>query len=117
MLLPAGRSGPAFLVLHNYHVIRTYNSSDSYALAISHLSDRLRGGAAIKTAWPTSDPGLTRKQRLELQILLLRAGYDIGEADGKIGPVTRAAIREAEKKFGLPVTGRPGTKIYKALGG
>ncbi len=117
LLLPAGRNGPAFLVLHNYHVTRTYNSSDAYALAISHLSDRLRGGGEIKTAWPTSDPGLTRKQRLELQILLLRAGYEIGEADGKIGPVTRAAIREAEKKLGMPVTGRPGTKIYKALGG
>ena len=117
LLLPAGRNGPAFLVLHNFHVIRTYNSNDAYALAISHLSDRLNGAGPIKTPWPTDDPGLTRAQRLELQILLLRAGYDIGEADGKIGPVTRAAIRKAEKSFGMPVTGRPGKKIYKALGG
>jgi len=117
LLLPARKNGPAFLIRHNFNVIRTYNSNDAYALAISHLSDRLRGGGAIKAAWPTSDPGLTRAQRLELQILLLRAGYDIGEADGKIGPVTRAAIKQAEKQFGLPVTGRPGRKIYKALGG
>lgn len=117
LMLPAGVNGPAFLVQHNYDVIRTYNSSDAYALAISHLSDRLKGGGPVQTAWPTNDPGLTRQQRLELQILLLRAGYDIGEADGKVGPVTRAAIREAEKKFGMPVTGRPGMKIFKALGG
>lgn len=117
LLLPAGRNGPAFLVQHNFHVIRTYNSNDAYALAISHLSDRLKGGGPIAARWPTDDPGLTRHQRLELQILLLRAGFDIGEADGKVGPATRAAIREAEKRFGMPVTGRPGMKIYKALGG
>jgi len=117
LLLPAGQSGPAFLVLRNFSVIRTYNSHDAYALAISHLSDRLKGGKPIKAVWPTSDPGLTRAQRLQLQILLLRAGYDIGEADGKIGPATRGAIKQAEAKFGLPVTGRPGMKIYQALGG
>ncbi|HSM40066.1 MAG TPA: lytic murein transglycosylase [Afifellaceae bacterium] len=117
LLLPAGKSGPALLVTHNFNVIRTYNSHDAYALAISHLSDRLRGGKPIHAAWPTSDPGLTRSQRLQLQILLLRAGYDIGEADGKIGPATRAAIKKAEAQFGLPVTGRPGMKIYRALGG
>jgi len=117
LLLPAGKSGPAFLVRRNFNVIRTYNNHDAYALAISHLSDRLKGGKSIRTPWPTSDPGLTRAERLQLQILLLRAGYDIGEADGKIGPVTRAAIKKAEAKAGLPVTGRPGLKIYMALGG
>ncbi len=117
LLLPAGKNGPAFLIRHNFNVIRTYNSNDAYALAISHLSERLKGGGPIKTAWPTRDPGLTRSERLQLQILLLRAGYDIGEADGKIGPATRAAIKKAEQRFGLPVTGRPGGKIYKALGG
>jgi lytic murein transglycosylase len=117
LLLPAGKSGPAFLVRRNFNVIRTYNNHDAYALAISHLSDRLKGGKSIQAPWPTSDPGLTRAERLQLQILLLRAGYDIGEADGKIGPVTRAAIKKAEAKAGLPVTGRPGLKIYQALGG
>ena len=48
--------------------------------------------APIAARWPTNDPGLTRAQRLQLQILLLKAGYDIGEADGKIGPVRWFAI-------------------------
>ncbi|MGI9462325.1 MAG: lytic murein transglycosylase, partial [Aestuariivirgaceae bacterium] len=88
LLLPAGRNGPAFIVFSNFNAIYSYNAAESYALAISHLSDRLRGRGAIQKGWPTRDPGLTRAQRLELQKRLIRAGYDIGEADGRIGPIT-----------------------------
>ena len=117
LILPAGTKGPAFLVFGNFNALYSYNAAESYALAISHLSERLKGGRPIATPWPTSDPGLSRAQRLDLQKLLIRHGYDIGEADGRIGPVTRAAIKKAEAKFGMPQTGRPGTKIYRALGG
>ncbi|NRG18140.1 lytic murein transglycosylase [Rhizobiales bacterium] len=117
LLLPAGRNGPAFLVFRNFNAIYSYNVAVSYALAISHLSDRLKGGGEFQTPWPTNDPGLSRAQRLQLQKLLLRAGYDIGEPDGKVGPATRAGIKQAEARFGMPQTGRPGTKIYRALGG
>ncbi|HSG95161.1 MAG TPA: peptidoglycan-binding protein, partial [Afifellaceae bacterium] len=117
LLLPAGAKGPTFLVFSNFNALYSYNAAESYALAIGHLSDRLKRGRPIATPWPTSDPGLSRAQRLDLQKLLIRHGYDIGEADGRIGPVTRAAIKKAEAKFGMPQTGRPGTKIYRALGG
>lgn len=117
LLVPAGSNGPAFLVTRNFDALYSYNVAESYALAIGHLADRLRGESAIMTAWPTDDPGLSRAERLELQKLLLRAGYDIGEADGRIGPITKAAIKKAEAKAGMPATGRPGRKIYRALGG
>jgi len=71
----------------------------------------------LRTPWPTDDPGLSRAQRLQLQKLLIARGYNIGEADGKIGPATREAIADAERRLGLPATGRAGTKIYRALGG
>ncbi|TCT11936.1 lytic murein transglycosylase [Tepidamorphus gemmatus] len=117
LLLPAGPNGPAFLVFPNFDAIYSYNRAESYALAISHLADRLAGYPAFRTPWPTDDPGLSRAQRLHLQKLLLARGYDIGEADGKIGPATRAAIADAEKRLGMPETGRAGMKIYRALGG
>jgi lytic murein transglycosylase len=117
LLLPAGARGPGFLVFRNFDAIYAYNQAESYALAISHLADRLAGYPTLRTPWPTDDPGLSRAERLHLQKLLLAQGYDIGEADGKIGPITRAAIAEAEKKAGLPPTGRAGRKIYRALGG
>jgi lytic murein transglycosylase len=117
LLLPAGKNGPAFLVYKNFDALFTYNAAESYALAIGHLGDRLKGGKPFVTPYPTDDLGLSRAQRTELQRLLLKAGYDIGTADGKIGPVTVAAIKEAQKKHGLKATGRPSMKIYKALGG
>lgn len=117
LLLPAGPNGPGFLVFRNFDAIYAYNLAESYALAISHLADRLAGYPALRTPWPTDDPGLSRAERLHLQKLLIANGYDIGEADGKVGPMTRAGIAEAEKDRGMTPTGRPGRKIYRALGG
>lgn len=113
----AGRNGPAFLTFRNFDAVFAYNHAESYALAITHLADRLAGGGPIRARWPTDDPGLSRAQRLQLQKLLIARGYDVGEPDGKIGKQSRAAIRQAEAKLGMKVTGRAGRKIYRALGG
>jgi lytic murein transglycosylase len=117
LLLPAGPNGPGFLVFRNFDAIYAYNQAESYALAISHLADRLAGYPALRTPWPTDDLGLSRAERLELQRLLLANGFYEGEVDGKIGPITRAAIAEAERSLGWPATGRPGSKLLRALGG
>jgi lytic murein transglycosylase len=117
LLRPAGRGGPAFLVSRNFDVLYSYNAAESYGLAIAHLSDRLRGKGAFTTAWPTSDPGLSRAERKRLQELLIAQGLYKGEADGRMGPLTAAAIREAEKKAGMKPTGRPGERILKTLAG
>ena len=117
LLRPAGKSGPAFLVSRNFDALYSYNAAESYALAISHLSDRLKGRGALKTAWPTDDPGLNRAQRKRLQELLIAKGYYKGDADGRIGPLTIVAIKAAQKKAGLKPTGRPGTRILKVLAG
>jgi lytic murein transglycosylase len=115
LLLPAGPRGPGFLTFRNFDAIYAYNNADSYALAIAHLADRVAGRPPFETPWPTDDPGLSRAERLDLQKLLLAKGFDVGEADGKIGPATRAAIAEAEKSYGLPPTGRAGRTIYRKL--
>ncbi len=116
VLLPAGAKGPAFLVFRNFDAIYSYNAAESYALAIATLSDRLRGGAALVTPWPTDDPGLGRGERKQLQQLLLARGHAIGEADGMIGTLTRRAIVLEQQRLGLqPQDGRAGQKILEAL--
>lgn len=115
LLLPAGKRGPAFLVFRNFEAIYAYNHAESYALAISHLADRIAGRPRFRTAWPTDDPGLSRAQRRELQRRLLALGHDIGKVDGRIGPITRAAIRKEQARLGMKPTGRAGLKIYRAL--
>jgi len=115
LLMPAGRNGPTFLVFKNYDAAYSYNGADSYALAISLLSDRLRGRPGVQGEWPTDDLPLSREQRRELQRLLIARGYNVGEPDGAVGSLTRAAIRDVEAKIGMPPTGRPGEKVLRAL--
>ncbi len=117
LLRPAGADGPAFLTFRNFDALYAYNHAESYALAVAHLADRLAGRGRFRAAWPTDDPGLSRIERKRLQELLIAEGYNPGEPDGKIGPKSRAAIREAERDLGLPVTGRAARRIFTALGG
>ncbi|MFZ5673085.1 MAG: lytic murein transglycosylase [Pseudomonadota bacterium] len=117
LIRPTGKSGPAFLVSRNFDALFSYNAAESYALAIGYLSDRLAGKPALKTPWPTDDPGLSRVERKRLQELLIQHGYYEGEADGRIGPITVAAIKEAQKKAGMKPNGRPSKRILKALAG
>ena len=115
LILPAGAGGPAFVVLRNFDAIHAYNAAESYALAIAHLSDRLRGAGPFATRWPTDDPGLSRLERRELQTLLLDRGHAIGEADGLIGTLTRRAIRDEQARLGLGQDGRAGTRLLRTL--
>jgi lytic murein transglycosylase len=115
LLLPAGPEGPAFIVFRNFDALFSYNAAESYAFAIALLSDRLRGGGPIRTAWPTDDPGLSRAERRDIQRLLAERGYDIGEPDGIIGQRTREAIKSFQASVGLPVDGHAGTKVLNAL--
>jgi hypothetical protein len=100
LLIPAGLQGPGFLMLRNFRVIMRYNPSEAYALAIGHLADRLRGGGPFAQAWPRYERVLSRGERLELQQLLERRGYNVGEPDGQLGARTRAAIRDFQTRAG-----------------
>jgi lytic murein transglycosylase len=115
LLAPAGFNGPAFLVTSNFEAIYSYNASESYALAIAYLSDRLAGGGPFTTPWPTDNPGLSRAERRELQKLLISRGYDVGEPDGAVGKKTKDAIADFESKNGLDRDGRPSLKVIEAL--
>ena len=100
LLVPAGVQGPGFLMLHNFRVLMRYNPAEAYALAIGHLADRLAGGGPFVQHWPRYEPALSRGERLQLQVLLARRGYDVGEADGRLGAKTRAAIRAFQARNG-----------------
>ena len=116
VLLPAGREGPALLVFRNYDAIYSYNAAESYALAIATLADRLRGAAGLRTAWPTDDPGLGRRERRQLQALLVARGHDIGAVDGMIGTASRRAIQAEQARLGWSTQdGRAGRRILQAL--
>jgi lytic murein transglycosylase len=115
LLLPAGVNGPAFIVYGNFDSIYGYNAAESYALAIAHLADRLRGGGPFATPWPTDDAGLSRAERRELQTLLLARGHAIGEVDGVLGAASRAAIKAEQARLNMNADGRAGQKLLVRL--
>jgi len=117
LLLPTGTRGPAFIVFKNFDVIHSYNRSESYALAIAYLADRLRGGQPIQASWPTDDPILSREERREVQQLLIARGFLNGEADGIIGSRTVAAIKAFQASAGLASDGYASGRLLKALRG
>ena len=92
ILLPQGARGPAFLALPNHYVIRQYNNSVSYALAIGLTADGIAGKPGLVGTWP-DDPSISRDQRVGTQRSLTALGFDTQGIDGVVGANTRAALR------------------------
>ncbi|MBU1325012.1 MAG: lytic murein transglycosylase [Alphaproteobacteria bacterium] len=92
ILLPQGARGPVFLALPNHYVIRRYNNSVSYALAIGLTADGVAGKPGLVTPWPEEAP-ISRDQRIGAQRALTALGFDTQGIDGVVGANTRAALR------------------------
>ncbi|MEM8576410.1 MAG: lytic murein transglycosylase [Pseudomonadota bacterium] len=108
--------GPSFSVTSNFNVIKRYNNSDSYAIGVGHLADRIAGGGPLRASFPPDRFGLTKDDRIALQRGLSRAGFDAGKPDGIIGSGTRSAIEAYQRANGLAVTGNPSRELLQRLG-
>ncbi|MGU3383022.1 lytic murein transglycosylase [Methylobacterium sp. D53M] len=104
LFLPGGLGAPVFLITDNFEVVRGYNTSDSYALAVGHLADRLAGGPPLAAPWPAGarldGPGLRA-----LQTGLAASGFYDGPTDGRAGPKLREGVRRYQISVGLPADG------------
>jgi lytic murein transglycosylase len=116
IFFPSGAAGPAFIVTENFDVLKEYNNSDAYALAVGHLADRMHGGGLIKAAWPKDDRQLSRDARVALQKKLSTLGYKVNEFDGHIDFDLRDNIRAEQKKFGMLPDGHPTPLLLDRLG-
>jgi membrane-bound lytic murein transglycosylase B len=115
VMIPQGIDGPAFLVTRNFLAIMDYNFSHSYALAVGHLADRIRGSGPFVGTWPDVDFDLSFAQRVELQKRLSRLGFETGGSDGRFGARTYEAIIAYQKSIGLPLDGKPSAKLLECL--
>lgn len=104
LLAPAGATGPIFLLFPNHFVIRKYNNSVAYALAVGLLADRIAGEGPLVKAWPVETP-LSLADRMTAQRALAALGFDPGQPDGVVGMGTRAQLRAWQKARGLTADG------------
>ncbi len=116
LFFPAGAKGPAFIVTENFDVLKEYNNSDAYAVAVGHLADRIHGGPLIKAKWPPDDHQLSRDARIALQKKLAALGYKVNDFEGHIDFDLRDNIRAEQKKIGMPPDGNPTTAFLEKLG-
>ncbi len=116
VILPAGANGPAFLAYSNYRATMRYNPSTFYALTVGHLADRYTGSGPIQRM-PENEQALSVADVRELQELLNERGYDSGTPDGRVGRMTRAAIRDYQRDNDLPMDGYASGQLLAAIRG
>jgi len=107
LFYPAGHTGPALLLTANFDVIKKYNSSDAYALAVGHLGDRIAGRDALQGEWPVKAPRLDKAGIIDVQRRLTTLGLYNQDADGRIGTGTREAVRQYQLRERLLADGYP----------
>ncbi|MEO0466857.1 MAG: lytic murein transglycosylase [Pseudomonadota bacterium] len=109
--VPAGHTGPKFLLFKNFNVFKTYNRADSYALAVGLLGDAAAGRPGLSTGWPTHLQPLSVFQIRQLQAALNDLGFDAGPVDGIAGRGTKGALRQFQDANGFIADGFPTTEM------
>ncbi|HXT07745.1 MAG TPA: lytic murein transglycosylase, partial [Roseiarcus sp.] len=117
LYMPAGAAGPALLVTHNFDVIKTYNNSNAYVLAVGLLGDAIVGRGQLRTPWPTHGHALTEAEVKTVQTQLKTLGFEIGDIDGRAGPKLEQAIRAYQFKKGLTPDGYASPALLAHLKG
>ena len=114
LLLPMGRNGPAFLAYPNFKAYLEWNAAMVYSTTAAYFATRLAGAPVVSRGnAPVAVP--TPQQVQELQTLLIAHRLLSGEADGRMGAQTRAAVKQAQLKVGLPADSYPTPELTERL--
>ena len=115
LMMPAGRTGPAFIVTPNFYVLKEYNKSDLYALFVGHIGDRIQYGVGnFSGRWGEVDT-MFRSDIAAMQRTLEQQGHDVGGADGLPGFKTRRSIGRWQQTNGRVPTCFPDDELKAAL--
>jgi len=113
LILPMGRLGPAFLAYENFLIFWEWNQSSNYSLAAAYFATRLAGAPRLNRG--NAPPILPAAEMRDLQERLNRMGYDTGTPDGRLGEATRAGVKKAQMRYGLPPDGYPTRELLRAI--
>jgi lytic murein transglycosylase len=117
LILPMGRHGPAFLAYPNFKVFVDWNNAFVYSTTVAYFAARLDGAPEVDRSGAGRVESLSLEQMKQVQQLLNRQGFDAGDVDGKLGAGTRAAVKKAQLKFGMPADSWPTAELLSRLAG
>jgi lytic murein transglycosylase len=116
LLLPMGRTGPAFLAYPNFAAYTEWNNSLIYSTTAGYLATRIAGAPPMRhPATPVAQ--LPFNEIKELQQLLARAGFNVGKVDGVLGQQSRSAVKAMQVKYGLPADSWPTAELLVKMRG
>jgi lytic murein transglycosylase len=116
LLLPMGRTGPAFLAYANFAAYTEWNNSLIYSTTAAYLANRIAGSAPMhRPAGAVAQ--LPFNEIKEMQQLLVRAGFDVGKVDGVLGQQSRTAVKAMQVKYGLPADSWPTAELLARMRG
>jgi lytic murein transglycosylase len=116
VLLPMGRTGPAFLAYANFAAYTEWNNSLIYSTTAGYLATRIAGAPPMRQpAQPVAQ--LQFNEMKELQQLLVRAGFNVGKVDGVLGQQSRIAVKAMQQKYGLPADSWPTAELLARMRG
>ena len=114
LILPMGRLGPAFLAYPNFKAYIEWNAAIVYSTTAAYFATRLAGAPPCRSrqrpaggADDAAGPGAAA--------LLIARRMLTGEADGRLGSATRAAVKQAQLKVGLPADAYPTPELIERL--
>ncbi|WP_415233647.1 lytic murein transglycosylase [Pseudorhodobacter sp.] len=113
ILLPEGHKGPAFIAYPNYSTLFNWNQSFVYVTTAAYFANRLNGAPVFTPGTP--DPQLSLEDTKTLQQKLQTRGYDVGGIDGILGTNTREAVRQEQRRLGLPADAWPTLELLGLL--
>jgi lytic murein transglycosylase len=116
LLLPMGRTGPAFLAYPNFAAYTEWNNSLIYSTTAGYLATRIAGAAPmLRPSAPVVQ--LPFNELRELQQLLVGAGFNVGKIDGVMGQQSRSAVKAMQIKYGLPADSWPTAELLARMRG
>jgi len=116
LLLPMGRTGPAFLAYPNFAAYTEWNNSLIYSVTAGYLATRIAGAPPMQRPMAPVVQ-LPFSELRELQQLLVRAGFNVGKVDGVMGQQSRSAVKAMQIKYGLPADSWPTAELLGRMRG
>src|SRR2546429_9357714 len=116
LLLPMGRTGPAFLAYPNFAAYTEWNNSLVDSTTAGYLATRIAGAPPMHRP-AAAVAQLPFAQIKELQQHLVRAGFTVGKVDGVLGQQSRSAVKAMQIKYGLPADSWPTSELLARMRG